>query len=822
MKKTLLSLLTYALFPAAVLAQQPVLKFSFNSNLTSDDNEATLTCSAPAYGPARTGTTGASYFFNGNASSVATGNIPSYLTGLASRSVTFWANFNAQFGPGNIDMFGLGNGSINNAGFSLGILGGSNPSFYADNGQFVYANAPITNFAGNVWNHFAVTNGTNGFVVYQNGVQISAVPQAIINLIGANFSVGMSNDFSTGNTFYMDDLAFYDTQLTPLQVQQIANDAATPTISVNVNPIADIYATAVCIVDANSSATTLTVEYGTTPAFGSVIQVPNQVTGTNTQLISVPLSNLLPETTYYVRASAVNGLGSVTSNTFTFTTSSFIVDVPIIQNTNVIATSPTSFTVDFEVNPRGSQTLVELLYTPCPNTPAMPVNIGNATLTIPAGQGFVSGSLTVTGLSPNTDFAYSIRATNSVSNVQTSYACTATVPSVAVTSNVLSNVTTNSAQLDFSVLGANIDVNYNVLIYLDQGSFDADTAVFVANYSQMVLDLTGQQIFQNLISGTPYTYRIRVESNLGDIINVDGSFTTLTNANAPTPIHEFKFDNSHLDTVGDYGFQTSSGNASSFANDRFGNAASALKIIPGSSVTATPPANRPLPQGNSERTISFWANYTTIFLENNIFGYGSTVAGQGLGIQENSTLVNVYLWGSSLNNIFYPGTIITNKWYHYVITYGNGQLKFYRDNILYFTGSANLNTQGSMMRLGRLLNEGPTASNTADALIDDLKIYDVTLTAAQVAELFNNNALSVNEVIKTKNTVAVYPNPTNGIVKIDSELPIEKVLVFQMNGQLVLESKQSKFDLSALPSNVYVLKIVDKSGEISTHKLIKN
>jgi hypothetical protein len=822
MMKTLLSLLGCLLVSFGLQAQQPVIKFEFNNSLTSTNNAVTLNCASPDYGPARTGTTGSSYFFNGNFSSVATASIPAIPTGTASRSISFWINFNAQFGPGLINIMGIGNGSINDAGYSLGILGGGNPAFYADNGQFVFANAPITNYEGNVWNHFTVTNGPAGFIVYQNGVQISAIPQAVVNLLGTNFFLGISNDNSTGNSFYLDDLAIYNTQLTAQQVLQIASDAAAPTISVNVDPVADTYAMALCTVDANASATSILVEYGTTTNFGSSIQVEDLVTGTAPQFISVPLTNLLPNTTYFIRATAQNAVGAAISNTFSFVTSDFIQDAPIIQNAQITATSATSFTVGFEVNPRGTQTTVEIRFTSCPVDPAQIIGIAPTTLTIPAGQGFQTGSIEVTGLGPNTEYAYSVRAVNSISSTSTAYQCTTTDSMLSITNNTITAVTPNSATLALGTLCNSFTVSYNISVYVDAGTYSQDTATLVFSFPGAIYDTLNNVSIPNLFPATLYTYRVVLESSIGETLTVDGTFTTANDPTALAPIHEFKFDNSHLDTLGDYGFQTGSVNASSFATDRFGNALSALKLVPGSSVDATPPASRPLPQTDSPRTISFWANYLTILGENNIFGYGTAVANQGFGLQENGNLVNVYLWGSSLNNTANPGNIVSNTWYHYVLTYGAGQIKLYRNNVLILTANRSINTQGSTMRLGRLLNEGAFTAGTVNALIDDLKIYDVALTAAQVSELFTNNNLSTGELIKPKNVVNVYPNPTKGLVEVATELDLERVQVYQMNGQLVFESKQAKFDVSSLPSNVYVLKIIHKSGEVSTQKLIKS
>ena len=69
--------------------------------------------------------------------------------------------------------------------------------------------------------------------------------------------------------------------------------------------------------------------------------------------------------------------------------------------------------------------------------------------------------------------------------------------------------------------------------------------------------------------------------------------------------------------------------------------------------------------------------------------------------------------------------------------------------------------------------------------------------------------------------ITVYPNPTNGLVHI--EIPhqnIQNIKVYDLQGQLIKETKQSPFNLSNYSNGPYFIKAQTNQG-IYTYKLIK-
>lgn len=80
----------------------------------------------------------------------------------------------------------------------------------------------------------------------------------------------------------------------------------------------------------------------------------------------------------------------------------------------------------------------------------------------------------------------------------------------------------------------------------------------------------------------------------------------------------------------------------------------------------------------------------------------------------------------------------------------------------------------------------------------------------------------------TEKQIYAYPNPTNGILHLDSEFSqIKETKLFDLLGKQVYDSKfqslnKVNLDLSSLQSGLYLLKISTDSGKIDTMKIMKN
>lgn len=71
-------------------------------------------------------------------------------------------------------------------------------------------------------------------------------------------------------------------------------------------------------------------------------------------------------------------------------------------------------------------------------------------------------------------------------------------------------------------------------------------------------------------------------------------------------------------------------------------------------------------------------------------------------------------------------------------------------------------------------------------------------------------------------SVSVYPNPTNGMLYVNSDKNISKIEIFGLNGQLLKHVKEDQsIDLSSLSKGVYVIKVTTADGKSKVSKVIR-
>ena len=75
-----------------------------------------------------------------------------------------------------------------------------------------------------------------------------------------------------------------------------------------------------------------------------------------------------------------------------------------------------------------------------------------------------------------------------------------------------------------------------------------------------------------------------------------------------------------------------------------------------------------------------------------------------------------------------------------------------------------------------------------------------------------------------KDEIKIYPTKTKDVVNITSPNEIERIVLFDMNGKLILENlkalKSQSINLNKFPSSVYIIIVKTKSGTVSK-KIIK-
>lgn len=174
-----------------------------------------------------------------------------------------------------------------------------------------------------------------------------------------------------------------------------------------------------------------------------------------------------------------------------------------------------------------------------------------------------------------------------------------------------------------------------------------------------------------------------------------------------------------------------------------------------------------------------------------------------------------------------------DTWTHVVATMpANGTVG---DNIIYVNGDVYLsgvsstdvvNTLDFRVLVGvqtKAANTGVIGPATANpGEVDDLQIYDVALTEAQIETIMAGGTLGVADQNFAANELSVYPNAVTDYLNIESATANKfEVLVFDMLGKVVDRATVTqKLNMSSLASGLYIVKI--RSGnKVASVKVAK-
>ncbi|HET8804304.1 MAG TPA: T9SS type A sorting domain-containing protein, partial [Aequorivita sp.] len=101
-----------------------------------------------------------------------------------------------------------------------------------------------------------------------------------------------------------------------------------------------------------------------------------------------------------------------------------------------------------------------------------------------------------------------------------------------------------------------------------------------------------------------------------------------------------------------------------------------------------------------------------------------------------------------------------------------------------------------------------------------IDILATSVDQNKIILLDNRGPLTIEE--NATNLFSIYPNPTNGILNINSTSIISEITIFNNLGQLLLTfENKNQIDISTLSEGIYFLKIMDENGQTETKKVLK-
>ncbi|TDW52758.1 putative secreted protein (Por secretion system target) [Flavobacterium sp. 270] len=147
-------------------------------------------------------------------------------------------------------------------------------------------------------------------------------------------------------------------------------------------------------------------------------------------------------------------------------------------------------------------------------------------------------------------------------------------------------------------------------------------------------------------------------------------------------------------------------------------------------------------------------------------------------------------------------------------------------NALLVTGQ-NVKWYATAVNASNHVNELPLST----IIINDTTYYATQTSGScesptSLAVKAYNPLLSLNDTIKPDLALRLYPNPAKDMLYLNSEIEIDKIVIFDINGRILLEKTLNgdhKINIQALAKNVYFIKIFTQNkGEEKTIKFIKD
>jgi hypothetical protein len=231
--------------------------------------------------------------------------------------------------------------------------------------------------------------------------------------------------------------------------------------------------------------------------------------------------NLLPLTTYYIRAYAINSVGTSYGNELNFITSDLLNKPPTAGISAATSITNTTAILNGAVNARGNSTSVTFEYGPT-------ILYGSTAI---ADQSPVTGnsptsvSVAIASLPPNTPYHFRIKAVNSYGTAYSDDMTFTTLQMPISATEPVTSITNTSATLNGTVnainLSTSVTFEYGLTISYGLTQAASPNPVTGGTPTHVSVNLIG------LTPGSTYHFRVKAVSSGGTTYGDDKLFTTL-------------------------------------------------------------------------------------------------------------------------------------------------------------------------------------------------------------------------------------------------------------------------------------------------------
>jgi hypothetical protein len=166
----------------------------------------------------------------------------------------------------------------------------------------------------------------------------------------------------------------------------------------------------------------------------------------------------------------------------------------------------------------------------------------------------------------------------------------------------------------------------------------------------------------------------------------------------------------------------------------------------------------------------------------------------------------------------------SNQWIMLTGTFNNGVGKVYINGVeqSYTTqGSISLASSSSDLYIGTR-NPANNYDGFVKGKIDEVRIYASALTDAEVLNLYNSSALSIEDNQLAKNHNFYVFNNTLYFNQEQDILDVKKLSIYNILAQKVYKTRaiQRELSLQFLNQGIYIVKVEFNNGSIETKKII--
>ena len=265
-------------------------------------------------------------------------------------------------------------------------------------------------------------------------------------------------------------------------------------------------------------------------------------------------------------------------------------------------------------------------------------------------------------------------------------------------------------------------------------------------------------------------------------------------------------------------------NGATLTSDRFGNASKAYSF--------TSPNHISVPNSNlfgDEFSVSYWFKISSYFGQRAAM---SNVASPNGGFQQEfdgTTFAYILGYNFPLSSdpltSNYTMQEPVNQWNHLVLTYKktgttSSESKLFINGYLKKTSTHSLSilfTPNATFYIG----QNHSGLNFQGDL-DDVRIYNRILSPTEIAHLFTNNDLKINNIENASTNNFYVSNNTLYFKNTQDLNSIKTVKVYNLLGQKVFDTSKIKAEifLNYLTKGVYILKVENNDGKISSLKFL--